>query len=152
VLRTSESIASADDLALLYVIWNNGIIQSPMSYWIKSFNAEPAPVPGVTYSVSEINQRKPMKTKVCMYADITVPLPGTAILIVSALIGAWISDGPLRGRRWPIIYFGAVVMLVSGIVLKVTPLYQSIKGHYAIYWLFNMGVSPFPSLSCDSGR
>jgi ACS family pantothenate transporter-like MFS transporter len=77
----------------------------------------------------------------------TVPLPGTAILIVSALIGAWISDGPLRGRRWPIIYFGAVVMLISGIVLKVTPLYQSIKGHYAIYWLFNMGVSPLLKLT-----
>jgi len=142
VLRASKFIQQADDLALLYVIWNNGIIQSPMSYWLKSFNAEPAPVPGVTYSVSEINQRKSIETQ-C--ADMIVPLPGTAILIVSALIGAWISDGPLRGRRWPIIYFGAVVMLISGIVLKVTPLYQSIKGHYAIYWLFNMGVSPIPS-------
>jgi ACS family pantothenate transporter-like MFS transporter len=136
VLRTHEFIASADDLALLYVIWNNGIIQSPMSYWLKSFNAEPAPVPGVTISVS---QSAPQ------FANRIVPLPGTAILIVSALIGAWISDGPLRGRRWPIIYFGAVVMLISGIVLKVTPLYQSIKGHYAIYWLFNMGVSSFPN-------
>ena len=118
-----------------------------MSYWLKSFNSDPAPVPGVTYSVSEINQRE---SKGPWCADPIVPLPGTAILIVSALIGAWISDGPLRGRRWPIIYFGAVVMLISGIVLKVTPLYQSIKGHYAIYWLFNMGVSPPPR--CDSSR
>jgi hypothetical protein len=48
----------ADDLAITYVIWNNGIIQSPMPYWLKSFNTKPAPVPGVTYSVSEINQRE----------------------------------------------------------------------------------------------
>jgi len=41
-------------------------------------------------------------------------------------------------------------MLISGIVLKVTPLYQSIKGHYAIYWLFNMGVSPLVGL--NNGR
>jgi dipeptide/tripeptide permease len=70
-----------------------------------------------------------------------VPLPGIAILIVTALMGAWISDGPLRGRRWPPIYFGAVVMLIGAVILKVLPLYQSISGHYAIYWLINMGVS-----------
>jgi ACS family pantothenate transporter-like MFS transporter len=65
VLRTYQLIAPADPSALLYVIWNNGIIQSPMSYWLKSFNEEPAPVPGITYSVSEINQRKSIRTTVC---------------------------------------------------------------------------------------
>ena len=74
---------------------------------------------------------------------ISVPLPGTAVLIISALIGAWVSDGPLKGRRWPIIYFGAVVMLASGIALKVMPLYTNLKGHFAVYYLFNMGVSTF---------
>jgi ACS family pantothenate transporter-like MFS transporter len=65
VLRACNVITPADNLALLYVIWNNGIIQSPMSYWQKSFNEEPAPVPGVSYSVSEINQRKSIRTTLC---------------------------------------------------------------------------------------
>ena len=45
--------------AFTYVIWNNGILQNPMPFWLKSFNAKPAPVPGVSYSVSDINQREP---------------------------------------------------------------------------------------------
>lgn len=36
-----------------------------------------------------------------------MPLPATGIFIVVALSYAWLSDGPLRGRRWPFIYIGA---------------------------------------------
>jgi hypothetical protein len=39
----------------------------------------------------------------------TVPLPTTAIFIVMALSWAWLSDGPLKGARWPFIYAGAVI-------------------------------------------
>lgn len=42
-------------LALLYVVWNNGYPQAAMGYWLKSFNATPAPVPGRTYTVNQIN-------------------------------------------------------------------------------------------------
>lgn len=70
-----------------------------------------------------------------------VPLPGTALLVVFALAGAWISDGPLRGRRWPIIYFGAIIMLACAIVLKTLPLYTNITAHFAVYWLIGPGVS-----------
>jgi hypothetical protein len=41
----------------LYVIWNNGGPQDAMGYWLKSFNKKPAPLPGVTFSISDINQR-----------------------------------------------------------------------------------------------
>jgi hypothetical protein len=45
-------------IAILYVIWNNGIVQSPMGYWLKSFNTAPYPVPDVRYSVAQINNRE----------------------------------------------------------------------------------------------
>ncbi|KAK3356643.1 major facilitator superfamily domain-containing protein [Lasiosphaeria hispida] len=36
-----------------------------------------------------------------------------AVQIVSALVYAWISDTVLRGRRWPILFFGAVVNVIT---------------------------------------
>lgn len=41
--------------ALLYIIWNNGIPQVGMGYWLKSFNTDPPPAPGTSFSVSQIN-------------------------------------------------------------------------------------------------
>jgi MFS family permease len=41
--------------AMLYVIWNNGVYQPGMGFWLKSFNKEPFPVPGTRFSVPEIN-------------------------------------------------------------------------------------------------
>lgn len=38
-----------------------------------------------------------------------VPLPTEGILIVMALIWGWLSDGPLKGARWPFMYIGAVI-------------------------------------------
>jgi ACS family pantothenate transporter-like MFS transporter len=29
-----------------------------MGYWLKSFNADPAPLPGTTYTVAQINNRE----------------------------------------------------------------------------------------------
>jgi MFS transporter, ACS family, pantothenate transporter len=45
-------------LPLLYVLWNNGSPQPAMGYWLKSFNKKPYPLPGTTFTVSQINQRK----------------------------------------------------------------------------------------------
>ncbi|KAE9978139.1 hypothetical protein EG328_001676 [Venturia inaequalis] len=45
-------------LPLLYVIWNNAIPQVAMGYWLKSFNKTPPPVPGIHFSVPQINNRK----------------------------------------------------------------------------------------------
>lgn len=43
---------------MIYVIWNNGIPQVAMGYWLKSFSSKPPPVPGTTFSIPEINNRK----------------------------------------------------------------------------------------------
>jgi ACS family pantothenate transporter-like MFS transporter len=42
-------------LPLLYVVWNNGEPQAAMGYWLKSFNKHPPPVPGVSFTVPQIN-------------------------------------------------------------------------------------------------
>jgi len=42
-------------LALLYIVWNNGIPQPSMGYWLKSFNVDPPPVPGTSFTVAQIN-------------------------------------------------------------------------------------------------
>ncbi|TVY91057.1 Pantothenate transporter, partial [Lachnellula willkommii] len=38
-------------LPLMYIVWNNGIPQEAMGYWLKSFNKKPAPLPGTTFTV-----------------------------------------------------------------------------------------------------
>lgn len=47
-------------LPIEYVLWNNGGAQTPMQYWLKSFNVKPFPVPGIMYTVSQIQLRKSM--------------------------------------------------------------------------------------------
>jgi len=85
-------------LPLLYIVWNNGLPQAGMGYWLKSFNNKShPPVPGVTFSVSEINQ---------------LPLTTTGIFIVVALSWGWLSDA-FQGKRWPFIYAGAVITVSS---------------------------------------
>jgi hypothetical protein len=43
---------------MIYVVWNNGGYQPAMGYWLKSFNSNPPPVPGVRFSIPDINNRK----------------------------------------------------------------------------------------------
>lgn len=53
--RLTYSRAQANRTAMIYVIWNNGYPQLAMGYWLKSFNKKPNPVPGVHFSVPDIN-------------------------------------------------------------------------------------------------
>ncbi|KAL1410518.1 hypothetical protein Q8F55_004531 [Vanrija albida] len=116
-------------LPLQYVLWNNGGIQQPMGYYLKSFNKKPPPVPGRSYTVPQINN---------------LPLPATGIHIVTALFFAWLDDDVFKGRRWPTMYIGAVIMLAVAIPLRVLPLYNNINGHFALYWLVGVGHSAGP--------
>ncbi|KAK4685091.1 MFS transporter, ACS family, pantothenate transporter, partial [Tremellales sp. Uapishka_1] len=116
-------------LPLLYVIWNNGYIQAPMGYWLKSFNTKPYPVPGTHFSISDIN---------CL------PLVSSAVLIVVALSWAWLSDGWAKGRRWPFIYIGAVYTLIINVVLLKIPLYKNLNGVKAVYWIMYAGSGAGP--------
>ncbi|KAG9678701.1 MFS general substrate transporter, partial [Aureobasidium melanogenum] len=116
-------------LPLLYIIWNNGSPQAGMGYWLKSFNAHPPPVPGRHYTVPQINN---------------LPLPNTAIFIVMALSWGWLSDGPLKGARWPFIYAGAIITMIFHIALLKMPLYTDITGRMVVYWFANIGMGAGP--------
>nr|XP_019013959.1 pantothenate transporter [Kwoniella pini CBS 10737]OCF52740.1 pantothenate transporter [Kwoniella pini CBS 10737] len=116
-------------LGLMLKIWNNGGGQQAMGYWLKSFNANPALVPGVHFSVPEINQ---------------LPLITRAIFIISAIAYAWLSDGPFKGRRWPFIYVNAVCSLIfAGVLLKID-LYANITGTKVLYWFQDFGSGAGP--------
>lgn len=67
-------------LPLLYILWNNGGYQNAMGYWLKSFNADPPPVPGVSFTISQINNRTyPLPYQVDMStADRQSPLSAPA--------------------------------------------------------------------------
>ncbi|KAF8218216.1 major facilitator superfamily domain-containing protein [Mycena galopus ATCC 62051] len=116
-------------LPIVYVLWNNAPVQSPMQYWLKSFNVEPYPVPGISYTVAQIQ---------------LLPLPATAIFFVTALTLAWVSDGPAKGRRWPFIIAGAVTTLVFDTVWLSMPLYTNIRGHFAYFYLMVLGTTAGP--------
>ncbi|KAJ5635812.1 allantoate permease, partial [Penicillium longicatenatum] len=111
-------------LPLCYIVWNNGIAQLGMGYWLKSFNATPAPVPGTSYSVAQIDN---------------LPLITTAIFIVVAFIWGFLSDGPCKGLRWPFIYAGAIITLIFDVLLRQMPLYTNIPGRTVVYWLSFIG-------------
>jgi len=125
-----------------------------MGYWLKSFNnkAHP-PVPGVTFTVAQINNCKSI-SRVLSIPDMVgatdsksaVPLPTTGIFIGMAMTWAWLSDGVLKGRRWPFIYLGAIITLVFSVLLRQMPLYSDIESRKIVYWLSNIGVSTFSSI------
>ncbi|OKL61245.1 hypothetical protein UA08_03113 [Talaromyces atroroseus] len=116
-------------LPLLYILWNNGGPQAAMGYWLKSFDKDPPPVPGTYFSIPQINN---------------LPNVTSAIFIVMALIWAWLSDGVLRGARWPFIYIGAVITLLFSVLLRQMPLYENIHGRMVVYWLSNIGFGAGP--------
>lgn len=95
-----------------------------MGYWLKSFNKSPSPVPGVSFTVPQINN---------------LPLVSEGIFIAMSLVWAWLSDGPLRGRRYPFIYLGAFITLIFSVLLRQTPLYGDIYQRKILYWLSRLG-------------
>ncbi|KAL1896054.1 hypothetical protein Sste5346_004793 [Sporothrix stenoceras] len=112
-------------LPLLYILWNNGSYQNAMGYWLKSFNADPPPVPGVSFTTSQINN---------------LPLLCTGILIAMSLVWGWLSDA-LHGsaRRWPFIYLGAAIHLGFAITFLRMPLYEDIHARKVVYWFSEIG-------------
>ncbi|KAH6970946.1 major facilitator superfamily domain-containing protein [Ilyonectria sp. MPI-CAGE-AT-0026] len=116
-------------LPMAYVVWNNGWPQAGMGYWLKSFNVEPAPVPGTSFSIQDINN---------------LPIPTTAIFVGMALVWAWLSDGPFRGARWPFIYAGSIITIIFTVVLRQMDLYSDVHGRKIVYWLSNIGLGAGP--------
>lgn len=107
-----------------YALYNSGGPQQAMGYWLKSFNSKPAPVPGKSYTVGQIN---------------LLPLPYVAIATVATFFFNWVSDGPLNGLRWPMIFLQTVAVLAIAIALRIIPVYHHDKAHFALYYLVGIG-------------
>ncbi|OJJ50431.1 hypothetical protein ASPZODRAFT_2118009 [Penicilliopsis zonata CBS 506.65] len=116
-------MVNANQLALAYVIWNNGLPQAAMGYWLKSFNDAPYPVPGKSYTVPQIND---------------LPLVTIALFIFVSFFWGWLSD-IFGGARWPFIHIGAVVTFIFCLLMRQMPLYTNIPGRMAVYWLSEIG-------------
>ncbi|KIW68139.1 hypothetical protein PV04_04106 [Phialophora macrospora] len=116
-------------LPMLYVIWNNGGYQPAMGFWLKSFDEEPYPVPGTYFTIPEINY---------------LPNVTIGVFIGMSFVWGWLSDGPLRGRRWPFIYAGAFISLIFSVVLRQMPLYTDVDGRKIVYWLSQIGFGAGP--------
>ncbi|CAK7274848.1 hypothetical protein SEPCBS119000_006382 [Sporothrix epigloea] len=110
-------------LPLLYVFWNNGGYQNAMGYWLKSFNAVPPPVPGVSFTIREIN---------------SLPLVCVAILMAMSFVWGWLSDA-LHGTRWPFVYLGAIVHIGFAIAFLRMPLYDNVEQRKWVYWFSEIG-------------
>jgi sugar phosphate permease len=58
------------------------------------------------------------------------PLPTAGVAVICALSMAWISDGVLRGRRWPMQVVSSTWALSSAIVLIAIPVFAHTKLHF----------------------
>ncbi|KAF1967407.1 MFS general substrate transporter [Bimuria novae-zelandiae CBS 107.79] len=86
-------------LTPLYVFFNNGGVgAAPVFQQYLKASKDPK------YTVSEIN----------VYPTIT-----NGVQVVSTLSMAWISDGLLKGARWPLIVFGGCVNIMTEVSLAI---------------------------------
>lgn len=107
-------------IPLLYILWNNsGGPMNIMSLWLKSFATADTGTT-IAYSTDQIN-----------YFN----MPVWAMWAVCGIAAGWLSDGPLRGRRWPMIVFFTSVNVVVCIALLAVPVYHNIPGHFVLYYM-----------------
>ncbi|KAN0104087.1 putative pantothenate transporter liz1 [Hyaloscypha variabilis] len=95
-------------------------------FWLKAHNK---PGKKAVYSVAQINE---------------YPTLGNAFTAVYSLLAVWISDGPLRGRRWPTIIFGNLVAIVVFVLLVVTPVFGPFSHRAPLYIVSGIGGSAVP--------
>ncbi|GAA6028337.1 hypothetical protein JCM8097_006983 [Rhodosporidiobolus ruineniae] len=104
---------------IAYYLWNNALTASTiMSIWLKSFNTVDTGT-GIHYTVPQINH---------------YVMPISGISCIAAWIVAYLSDGPLRGLRWPCIVFGALWTIANCISLAKLPLYENLTAHWFLYY------------------
>lgn len=95
-------------------------------FWLKAQNKKGKPL---VYTIAQINE---------------YPTLGNAFTAVYSLLAVWISDGPLRGRRWPTIIFGNLVAIVIFTLLVVTPVFGPFSHRAPLYILSSIGGSAVP--------
>ncbi|KAH8902258.1 retrograde regulation protein 2 [Coniochaeta sp. PMI_546] len=95
-------------------------------FWLKAHNKPGSPP---VYTVAQINE---------------YPTLGNAFTAVYSLTAVWVSDGPLRGRRWPIILFSNLVAIVIFVLLVVTPVFGPFSQRAPLYIVSSIGGSCVP--------
>ncbi|KAI8935617.1 hypothetical protein NX059_007146 [Plenodomus lindquistii] len=84
-------------------------------FWMKAHNKPNQPP---VYSVAQINQ---------------YPTTANAFMALWCLICVWVSDGPMKGRRWPIILFSNMVAVVIFVLLAATPVMGKFSHRAPLY-------------------
>ncbi|KAB5560044.1 putative pantothenate transporter liz1 [Coniochaeta sp. 2T2.1] len=95
-------------------------------FWLKAHNKKGQPP---VYSIAQINE---------------YPTLGNAFTAVYSLLAVWISDGPLRGRRWPIIIFSNLGAITVFVLLVVTPVFGPFSHRAPLYIVSSIGGSMVP--------
>ncbi|KAJ4512988.1 hypothetical protein HRR78_002835 [Exophiala dermatitidis] len=127
--RSQINLHSVDMLTLL----NPTVVQpfgsqpaTSFVFWLKAHNKKGHPP---VYTVAQINE---------------YPTLYNAFTTVYSLLCVWISDGPLRGRRWPIIIFSNLMAIVVFTLLAVTPVFGPFSHRAPLYIVSGFGVSCVP--------
>ncbi|KAK0109452.1 hypothetical protein ONS95_002145 [Cadophora gregata] len=95
-------------------------------FWLMAHNKKgKTPV----YSIAQINE---------------YPTIGNAFVVVYSLLTVWISDGPLKGRRWPTVIFGNLVAIVIFTLLVVTPVFGPFSHRAPLYIMSNIAGTSVP--------
>jgi len=95
-------------------------------FWLKAHNKKGQPP---VYSVAQINE---------------YPTIGNGFTAAYSLVAVWISDGPLRARRWPVIIFSNLVAIIVFVLLAVTPVFGPFSHRAPLYILSQIGSSCVP--------
>jgi ACS family pantothenate transporter-like MFS transporter len=74
----------------------------------------------------------------------TYPTIGNAFTAVYGLTCVWISDGPLEGRRWPVILFSNMIAIIVFALLAATPVMGPFSHRAPLYIVSSLGGSMVP--------
>jgi ACS family pantothenate transporter-like MFS transporter len=117
-------------------------------FWLKAHNKKgKPPVYTIAQIVSGISYDPPGREAKCYtYNDQQNQYPtiGNAFTAVYSLTCVWISDGPLKGRRWPVILFSNMIAIVVFVLLVVTPVMGPFSHRAPLYIVASIGGSMVP--------
>ncbi|WVW78050.1 hypothetical protein I302_100001 [Kwoniella bestiolae CBS 10118] len=101
-------LKSWEAIAFIFYSTMSIVIQSSLIFWLKK---QPA-----VYSSTQVN---------------ALPTLTNGVVAIFLLVFGWLSDGPFKGRRWPIIVFSAIVAI--DVALLYVPLYGKASARLPLY-------------------
>ncbi|KAL2068570.1 hypothetical protein VTL71DRAFT_14907 [Oculimacula yallundae] len=131
----------------LFII--NGVISLPVAILAFFFlpDTPGTAKPNWVFTAREIELAKERMGKPLVYTIAQIneyPTISNAFICVYSLLTVWISDGPLKGRRWPTIIFGNLVAIVIFTLLVVTPVFGPFSHRAPLYIMSSIGGSAVP--------